>query len=98
MNYKKWGDRHTYDQITAKGKFTTHDDNGDTLYGVDVFVSPEYRGLRLGRRLYDGRKEICMNLNLRSIVAGGRIIGYCEHQSDMKPSPSSNHRRVSSAK
>ena len=29
------------------------------LYGIDVFVHPEYRGLRLARRMYDVRKELC---------------------------------------
>ena len=40
------------------------------------FVHPDYRDLRLGRRLYDARKELCENMNLRGIVVGGRIPGY----------------------
>src|SRR5690606_21059845 len=67
VDYNKFGDNHTYDQITGYGKFDTHDEDGDTLYGTDVFVHKDYRGLRLGRRLYDARKELCENLNLRSI-------------------------------
>ncbi|MBW3567372.1 MAG: GNAT family N-acetyltransferase [Proteobacteria bacterium] len=85
VNYSRFGDRHTYDQITGNGYFTTHDPNGDVLYGVDVFVDPEYRGMRLGRRLYDARKELCRNLNLRAIVAGGRIPGYHKYAEDMTP-------------
>ncbi|MEZ4566667.1 MAG: hypothetical protein R2860_06770 [Desulfobacterales bacterium] len=30
-------------------------------------------GLRLGRRLYDARKELCETLNLKSIIFGGRF-------------------------
>lgn len=85
VNYSRFGDKHTYDQITGNGYFTTHDPNGDVLYGVDVFVDPEYRGMRLGRRLYDARKELCRNLNLRAIVAGGRIPGYHKHAEEMSP-------------
>lgn len=85
VNYSRFGDRHTYDQITGNGYFTTHDPNGDVLYGVDVFVDPEYRGMRLGRRLYDARKELCRNLNLRAIVAGGRIPGYHKYAEKMTP-------------
>lgn len=85
VNYSRFGDRHTYDQITGNGYFTTHDPNGDVLYGVDVFVDPEYRGMRLGRRLYDARKELCRNLNLRAIIAGGRIPGYHKHADSMSP-------------
>lgn len=85
VDYSKWNDRHTYEQITDNCRFTTHDKDGDTLYGVDVFVHQDFRGLRLGRRLYDMRKEICHNLNLRAIIAGGRIPGYGAHADQYKP-------------
>src|SRR5690625_628805 len=83
VNYDRFGDRHSYQRITGNGYFTTHDPTGDVLYGVDVFVDPAYRHMRLGRRLYDARKELCRNLNLRSIVAGGRIPGYKEYAEQM---------------
>jgi predicted amidohydrolase/GNAT superfamily N-acetyltransferase len=85
VDYDKFGDRHTYEQITGNYTFNTHDSDGDVLYGIDVFVHPEYRGLRLGRRLYDARKEVCENLNLRAIVAGGRIPGYINFADDLSP-------------
>ncbi len=85
VDYAKFGDKHTYAKITGNGKFDTHNSDGDTLYGVDVFVDPEYRSLRLGRRLYDARKELCENLNLRAMVAGGRIPGYAQYANEMTP-------------
>ncbi|WP_231717581.1 carbon-nitrogen hydrolase family protein [Hymenobacter sp. DG25A] len=85
VEYSDFGDRHTYAKITGLGKFDTHNPDGDTLYGVDVFVDPEYRSLRLGRRLYDARKELCENLNLRAMVAGGRIPGYAAYANEMTP-------------
>lgn len=85
VDYSRFGDRHTYEEITGNGYFTTHDPKGDVLYGVDVFVDPEYRAMRLGRRLYDARKELCRRLNLRAIVAGGRIPGYKQHANEMTP-------------
>ncbi|MBB4600399.1 putative amidohydrolase/ribosomal protein S18 acetylase RimI-like enzyme [Hymenobacter luteus] len=85
VQYSDFGDRHTYAKITGHGKFNTHNPDGDTLYGVDVFVDPEYRSLRLGRRLYDARKELCENLNLRAMVAGGRIPGYNQYANEMTP-------------
>ncbi len=85
VQYSDFGDRHTYAKITGHGKFNTHNPDGDTLYGVDVFVDPEYRSLRLGRRLYDARKELCENLNLRAMVAGGRIPGYAAYANEMTP-------------
>ncbi|KAA9338741.1 GNAT family N-acetyltransferase [Hymenobacter busanensis] len=85
VQYSDFGDRHTYSKITGNGRFDTHNPDGDTLYGVDVFVDPEYRSLRLGRRLYDARKELCESLNLRAMVAGGRIPGYAQYAGEMTP-------------
>ena len=85
VDYSRYGDNHTYSEITADETFATHDPEGDTLYGIDVFVHPDYRGLRLARRLYDVRKELCERWNLRGIVAGGRIPGYAAHAAELTP-------------
>ena len=85
VDYKKFGDLHTHTEITGNGYLTTHDPRGETLYGVDVFVHPDYRGLRLGRRLYDARKELCRKLNLRRIIFGGRIPSYDKYADRLTP-------------
>lgn len=85
VEYDRYGDTHTYDEITGEETFSTHDANGDVLYGIDVFVHPEYRGMRLARRLYDVRKELCEQYNLRAIMAGGRIPGYQAYAETLTP-------------
>lgn len=85
VDYNKFGDKHTYKEITGNYTFSTHDPNGETLYGIDVFIKPEFRGLRLGRRLYDYRKELCERLNLKGITFGGRIPGYFKYAADLSP-------------
>jgi predicted amidohydrolase/GNAT superfamily N-acetyltransferase len=85
IDYEKFGDVHTYRQITGDYTFNTHDPYGNVLYGIDVFVHPDYRGLRLGRRLYEARKELCETLNLKSIMAGGRIPNYSKYASELTP-------------
>ena len=85
VDYSKFGDNHTYKQITGNFTFSTHDPNGDILYGIDIFIKPEFRGLRLGRRLYDYRKELCEQLNLKGIIFGGRIPGYFKYSSELTP-------------
>jgi predicted amidohydrolase/ribosomal protein S18 acetylase RimI-like enzyme len=85
IDFSLFGDQHTYDQIVGKGTFKSHDPEGDYLYGIEVFVDPEYRGMRLGRRLYDARKEIAENLNLKGIMLGGRIPGYHTVSKEMTP-------------
>lgn len=76
---------HTYEEITGYSSFSTHNPKGDILYGIDVFIHPDYRGLRLGRRLYDARKEICEQLNLKSIVFAGRMPIYREFAKELTP-------------
>lgn len=85
VDYKKYGDEHTYKQITGNYTFNTHTRKGDVLYGIEIFIHPHYRGLRLGRRLYDARKDLCENLNLRAVIFGGRLPNYHEYASSMSP-------------
>lgn len=77
--------RHNYKQITGDFTFSTHNPDGEILYGIDVFIHPHYRGLRLGRRLYDARKELCEQLNLKAIVFAGRIPNYNQHSKKLTP-------------
>jgi len=85
IDYDKYGDQHTYKKITDNYTFNTHTMNGDTLYGIDLFIKPEFRGLRLGRRLYDYRKELCERLNLKGIAFGGRIPHYHKYSEEISP-------------
>lgn len=84
-NYERFSRQHTYEDLMARRDRIRHDPDGDALYGMDVFVDPDYRGLRLGRRLYDVRKDLCRNLNLRAVLAGGRIVNYHEHADTLSP-------------
>jgi len=85
VKYDDFGDDHTYAQITGNYTFSTHTEKGDVLYGIEVFIHPEFRGLRLGRRLYDARKELCEQRNLKAIVFGGRIPNYHKYAGEMTP-------------
>jgi len=82
---KVYNEKQNYKQITGNYTFNTHTPKGNILYGVDVFIKPEFRGLRLGRRLYDYRKELCENLNLEKIAFGGRLPNYHKHAEQLTP-------------
>ena len=85
VDYEKYNHQHTYKEVTGNYKFTTHKSDGDMLYGIDIFILPDYRGLRLGRRLYDYRKELCENLNLKGVAFGGRIPNYHKYAKELTP-------------
>ena len=85
VDYDKYSDNHTYAQITGDYTFKTHTLKGNVLYGIDIFIAHDYRGMRIGRRLYDYRKELCENLNLERIVFGGRLPNYHQHAAKMSP-------------
>ena len=85
IDYKSLGDNHTYKDATGDYTFSSHNPNGDVLYGIEVFIRSEHRGLRLGRRLYEARKELCEKFNLRAIIAGARLPNYGKHADELTP-------------
>ncbi|WP_295879775.1 bifunctional GNAT family N-acetyltransferase/carbon-nitrogen hydrolase family protein [uncultured Thiohalocapsa sp.] len=64
---------HDWTWITGGGYASRHDPNGDYLYGMEVCVDPDYRGLRIGQRLYDERKKLAQAWALKGIIYGGRL-------------------------
>ena len=73
VKYERFSNPHTYDDLILRNEKIWHNANGDSLYGLDVFIHPDYRGYRLGRRLYEARKELCRSMNLRAILAGRTV-------------------------
>lgn len=66
---------HTWREITGNGYGGTHEPDGEYLYGYEVCVDPDFRGLHIGQRLYAARRQLCVDLHLKGIVFGGRIPG-----------------------
>jgi GNAT superfamily N-acetyltransferase len=74
---------HTWKYATDNGMFTNHTLEGDSLYGADIATNPDSRGLGIATMLYDARKDLAVKLNLRRIIAGGRLFNYCEYAEKM---------------
>jgi predicted amidohydrolase/GNAT superfamily N-acetyltransferase len=64
---------HDWATITGRGYASRHDPQGDWLYGMDVCIDPEFRGRRIGQRLYNERKRLCQHLRLKGVVFAGRM-------------------------
>ncbi len=83
IDFDEYEEGHTWMEISGEGTISNHDPEGDTLYGIEVMVHPEWRGMKLARRLYEARKQLCRELNLRRIMIGGRIPGFGKLKQDM---------------
>lgn len=85
VDYEEFSNPHRYEDLMDRREIIRNAPKGDAMYGLDVLIHPQYRGHRLGRRLYEARKDLCRSLNLRAILAGGRIPNYHRHADKMTP-------------
>jgi predicted amidohydrolase/ribosomal protein S18 acetylase RimI-like enzyme len=83
LDFAMYAEWHDWREIADAGFIRNHDPQGNTLYGIEIMVDPEFRGMRLARRLYDARKKLAREKNLMRIVLGGRIPGYQQHAATM---------------
>jgi predicted amidohydrolase/ribosomal protein S18 acetylase RimI-like enzyme len=83
LDFEMYGSRHNWRDVADAGFIRNHNAEGNTLYGIEIMVDPEYRGMKLARRLYDARKKLVRVKNLMRIVLGGRIPGYTQYKDQM---------------
>ena len=76
---------HSWKEACGDSFFKNHNPKGDTLYGADVSSHPDHRRLGVATKLYAARQELAIKLNLRRIIAGGRLFNYCEYSKEFSP-------------
>src|SRR4051812_16324861 len=74
-----------WDVLTAHGSFADHNPQGHTLYGADVFVSPEHQHHGLAHALTDVTRGLVVEENLWRMVGGSRLPGYSRVAATMSP-------------
>jgi 4-aminobutyrate aminotransferase / (S)-3-amino-2-methylpropionate transaminase / 5-aminovalerate transaminase len=67
---------HTFAEIIQGGWLTSHQRDGEWLYGADIGVRPEYRGRGLATALYAARQEVVWRLGLKGQVTAGMMRDY----------------------
>jgi len=67
---------HSFDDVIQGGWLTSHEPDGDWLYGADISVHPDHRGRGLARGLYAARQHTVRRLGLEGQVAAGMVRGY----------------------
>lgn len=83
LNFDNYDESQSWSELTANGMITNHDPNGETLYGIEIMVDPEYRGMKLSRRLYEARQKLTKDRNLKRIAIGGRIPNFHKYSGKM---------------
>ncbi len=85
INFDEFDDQHSWEEITDDGYITNHDPDGNNLYGIEIMTHPDFRNMKVGHRLYEARKQLTQDLNLKSIVIGGRIPNYNKYADTLTP-------------
>jgi len=83
IDFNLYGEKHNWRDVADAGFIRNHNPEGETLYGIEIMVDPSFRGMKLARRLYDGRKRLAREKNLMRIILGGRIPGFTDHAKKM---------------
>lgn len=67
---------HTFADIIQGGYMTSHDPDGEWLYGADIGTHPEYRRRGIARALFIAWHELVRRLRMKGQVAVGMMSGY----------------------
>ena len=74
---------HTFLEISEGLWMTSHESDGEWLYGMDVGVHPDYRGRGLARQIYRARHEVAKALDLKGQITVGMPNGYLDYADKM---------------
>ncbi len=83
--WDEYGPDHNWVDVTGRGTFSTHNPSGKTLYGAEVCVDPDFRKKGIGQKLYKARRTLCTRLNLKRIIAAGRLPNYHLYADKLDP-------------
>ncbi|MEE6132398.1 GNAT family N-acetyltransferase [Priestia sp. GS2] len=76
---------HTWEDVTDSGYIRNHDPNGNSLYVVDISVTPAYRKLGLGKWMMNAMYDNVIHLKLERLIGGGRMPAYHQYQRKLTP-------------
>lgn len=65
---------HTWAQATDNGSIKNHEPHGNTLYVVDISVSPHYRKLGIGKWLMNTMYELTVDKRLERLLGAAAFL------------------------
>ncbi|MCE7873070.1 GNAT family N-acetyltransferase [bacterium CPR1] len=75
---------HDFEDVMQGGWMTSHDPQGEWLYGADIGTHPEYRRMGIARALYQARHDTVRRLGLKGQVTVGMLSGYGGRKQEMR--------------
>lgn len=69
-----------YFDFIGRGTLTTHEPDGEWLYGIGLMVHPQFRRLGVGSKIYQARQALVRRLNLRGELVAGLLPGYARYR------------------
>lgn len=69
-------DRHDWSTIADDGYIRNHQPDGETLYVIDICVSPVFRQFGIGKWLMQSMCETVVHLGCDRLLGAGRMPGY----------------------
>ncbi|MBX7108425.1 MAG: GNAT family N-acetyltransferase [Chitinophagales bacterium] len=69
-------EHHTFQEVMGGGWLTTHEKDGEWLYGIDVSVDPSFRKMGIAKALYRARQHTVRKFGLKGQITVGMLNGY----------------------
>ncbi len=85
LDSRSWPPETPWAKVTGEGRFTTHDPEGDILYGAGLAVHPRARGRGVAKVIYQAREALLERMGLSRIRVAARIPGYGRVSDLMSP-------------
>lgn len=74
---------HTQEECIDLTRFVPEAVVGDWVYGLDIFVHPQYQNLKIGKQVYDlFFRHVCAD-NFKGVVGICRAVNYLAHAHEM---------------
>lgn len=84
VNYNPQKDSYTWYEITDNGFVrNSHKPDGNTIYGVDMSVSPSSQNFGVGTKLLECIAKLAIKYNIKQGMLGGRIPDYYKYSDKM---------------
>jgi GNAT superfamily N-acetyltransferase len=78
----EYPETHRFADLFDHGFMRTHQPEGNWLYGMDMAVFPEFRGMGIARKLYRARQQVVRTLGLQGQVTVGMLNGFSAHSKE----------------